>query len=224
MSELFRPALAAMLMPLSRSGFLQGSAIAVGAAAGAAAVPVFTSLRTLARVGLFVIFAVNKPILPEFTSEFACGNMAWVKKILGFIVTFNALVGVAAGVTLAALGDSLLEWWTKGAISAPNTMIYLTAAALVVGAIWEPASVLLLSVNRHEGFTYFFAVGSGIAVAISYLFTRQWGVTGAAAATLLFEYVMLGCILLPLRRIAGSFPVGLSAIRAVVPQRWRRVE
>ncbi len=222
-SELFRPALAAMLMPLSRSGFLQGSAIAVGAAAGAAAVPVFTSLRTLARVGLSVIFAVNKPILPEFTSEFARENMAWVKKIMGFIITFNALVGVAAAVTLATLGNSVLTWWTRGAIAAPQTMIYLTAAALVVGAIWEPASVLLLSVNRHEGFTYAFAVGSGIAVAISYLFTRQWGVTGAAAATLLFECSML-CVLFPLRRLAGSFPVGPSAIRAMVPPRRRRAE
>jgi O-antigen/teichoic acid export membrane protein len=221
MSELSRPALAAMLMPLSRSGFLQGSAIAVGAAVGAAAVPVFTSLRTLARVGLFFIYAVNKPILPEFTSEFSRGNVPWVKKITGAIITFNTLVGIVAALVLASFGDVLLAWWTKGAISAPQAMIYLTAAALLAGAVWEPTSLLLLSVNRHEGFTYVFAFGSGLAVALCYVFARHWGVSGAAAASLLFEIFMLGCVLLPLRRLAGPFPLGPSVFRALIPRRWR---
>lgn len=222
MRELFRPALAAMMMPLSRSGFLQGSAIAVGAAVGASAVPIFTSLRTLARVGLFFIYTVNKPILPEFTAEFARGNLPWIKKVAGSVITFNALVGIVAALSLGIAGNSLLAWWTKGAIVAPQMMIYFTAAALLVGAIWEPISLLLLAVNRHEGFTYVFAIGSGAAVMLCYVFARHWGVTGASVANLLFEYCMLACVLLPLRRMAGSFPVGLSVIKAVVPRKHPR--
>jgi O-antigen/teichoic acid export membrane protein len=220
-SELTGPALAAMVMPISRAGFLQGSVIAVGAAAGAASVPIFTSLRTLARVGLFVMLAVNKPIFPEFTSELARGNTAWIRKVTGAMMTMNALVGVVAAATLALLGNSILSWWTRGAISAPNVMLLLTAAAILAGAIWEPASALLLAVNRHTGFSYLLAIGAGSAVGLTYLFVRQWGITGAAAANLLFELAMLGAVFLPLRRIAGSFPVGLATLGAVMPRRRR---
>jgi O-antigen/teichoic acid export membrane protein len=223
-SELFRPALAAMLMPLARAGFLQGAPIAVGAAAGAAAVPIYTSLRTLSRVGVFFIFALNKPILPEYAAEFARDNMSWVRKATGATITFNAMVGMLTAIVLALVGDSLLAWWTNGAIEAPQLMIYFTAAAVVAGAVWEPNSVLLLAINRHERFTYILALGSAAAVALCYLFTRQWGVTGAAAATCLFEFAMLVFILMPLRLLIGSFPIGPRVLVATAQQTLRRVK
>jgi O-antigen/teichoic acid export membrane protein len=223
-SELFRPALAAMLMPLARAGFLQGAPIAVGAAAGAAVVPIYTSLRTLSRVGVFFIFALNKPILPEYAAEFARENMSWVRKATGATITFNAMVGILTAIVLALVGDSLLAWWTNGAIEAPQLMIYFTAAAVIAGAVWEPNSVLLLAINRHERFTYILALGSAAAVALCYVFTRQWGVTGAAAATCLFEFAMLVFVLMPLRVLIGSFPIGPRVLLATAQQALRRVK
>lgn len=221
-AELLRPALAAMMLPLAQAGYLQGTALAVGAAAGAATVPIFTSLRTLSRAGLLLLLAVTKPILPEFTAEHARGNKAWLARVTGAMTTFNALIGVAAAVALLFTGNSLLAWWTKGAITAPQTMITLTAVGLVAGAIWNPMSFFLLAVNRHEGFTYAYAAAAGTVVALSYVLVRHWGVTGAAAANLVLELFMLSCVIFQIRRLTGPFPLGVSALRTLAPQHWRR--
>jgi len=222
MSELLRPALAAMMLPLAQAGYLQGTALAVGAASGAATVPVFTSLRTLSRVGLQFLLAITKPILPEFTAEHARGNLPWLARITGAMTTFNALTGTAAALVLLLAGNPLLAWWTKGAIAAPPAMIALTAAALLAGSIWNPMSDFLVAVNRHAGFTYVYAVAACLTIGLSYLFVRHWGVTGAAAANLMLEIVMLGCVFVQLRRLTGPFPLGLSALSILVPQHWRR--
>jgi O-antigen/teichoic acid export membrane protein len=222
MSALLRPALAAMMLPLSQAGYLQGTALAVGAAAGAAVVPIFTSLRTLSRVGLQFLMSVTLPVMPEFTAEHARGNLGWLNKVTGALTTFNLLVGTIAAATLLWAGESILTWWTKGAIEAPQAMITLTAAALVAGAVWNPLSYLLLAVNKHEGFTYVFAGAAVGAVVLSYFLVRHWGVTGAAAANLLLDVAMLGAVVVQMRRLTGPFAVGPSALGGLVPQRWRR--
>ncbi|WP_396932396.1 lipopolysaccharide biosynthesis protein [Mycolicibacterium sp.] len=222
MSELLRPALAAMTLPLAQAGYLQGTALAVGAAAGAATVPIFTSLRTLSRVGLQAILAVAVPMMPEFTAEHARGNVPWLQRITGALTTLNVVVGAIAGLILFLGGNELLRWWTRGTISAPQAMISLTAVGLVAGAVWNPLSYLLLSVNRHEKFAYAFGFATCVAVILSYAFVRNWGVTGAAAANLLLDLAMLIVVVKQLWLVTGPFPLGLSAMHVIVPQRWLR--
>jgi O-antigen/teichoic acid export membrane protein len=219
-SDLLRPSLAAMIMTVSQAGYLQGTVIAVGAAAGAAAVPIFASLRTLSRVGLQFLNALTFPILPEFTAEHARDNLPWLKRVLGATTTVNALVGSIAGLVLVLSGNALLAWWTKGAIMAPQAMIEITALALVAAAVWNPMSLFLLAVNRHEKFTYALGGAVLLSVALTYAFARHWGVTGAAAANLLLDLSMLCFAFLQLRSVVGAFPLGPSAVWALVPQQW----
>ena len=101
-------------------------------------------------------------------------------------------------------------------------MISLSAVALVAGAVWNPLSYFLLAVNRHEGFTYFYAAAAIGAVVLSFYFVRHWGVTGAAAAGLILDSAMLVCALLQMRRLIGVFPFGLKALHVLVPNRLLR--
>jgi Na+-driven multidrug efflux pump len=142
--------------------------------------------------------------------------------VTGALTTFNLLVGTIAAAILLWAGESILTWWTKGAIEAPQAMITLTAAALVAGAVWNPLSYLLLAVNKHEGFTYVFAGAAVGAVALSYFLVRHWGVTGAAAANLLLDVAMLGAVVVQMRRLTGPFAVGPSALGGLMPQQWQR--
>lgn len=223
--ELLRPAFAAMMMPLSQAVYLQGMALAVGSAAGAASVPIFTTLRTLSRSALQFLYAFNQPFLPEVTAEFARGNTKWLARVAGVMITFNACVGASAAVLLLFFGDSLLAWWTKGAVTAPSGMIALTAAAMVGGAIWNTMSYYLLAVNRHEAFTYVFALCAALTVVVCYISVMRWGVTGAAGANLVLELCMMVWVLAQIRMLIGPYPFGPSAIRLLVSElkRLRRV-
>jgi len=210
-----------MMLPFAQAGYLQGTALAVGAAAGAAAVPILVSLRTLSRVALQLIYTVNVPVLPEFTAEHARGNAPWLNKVVGALTTLNALIGAVAGFLLAIAGSTILDWWTKGAIAAPQAMIYLTATALLAGAVWNPLSYFLLAVNRHEKFALVFGIAACTAVILSYALVRHWGVTGTAAANLVLDLAMLGFVIVQIRHLTGPFPVGLSAMRFLFTQRRR---
>ena len=221
--ELLRPALAAMLMPLAQAVNLQGTALAVGAAAGAAVVPIFTSLRTLSRVALQLLFTVTLPVLPELTAEHARGNVSWVRSVIGALTTLNALVGAIAGLCLAFGGSWLLAVWTKGVISAPEPMIVLTAVGLVAGAVWNPMSQVLLALNQHERFAYAYAATAPAAVFLSFALVSRWGVTGSAVASLLLDLAMLGLVFVQLRIVAGPFPLGRRALQVFIPERRRPV-
>ncbi|MDP3906648.1 hypothetical protein [Novosphingobium sp.] len=218
---LLRPAIAAMMLPLGFAGFLQGTALAVGAAGGAAAVPIYTSLRTLSRIGLQAIMAVNLPIMPEFTAEFAKGNDRWITRVAGGMATFAAIAGIAWGLALALLGPFALAIWTRGTIEPPQAMYWLTGAAIAMGAVWNPLSNFLLAVNRHESFTYAFAIATVAVIGATIPAVHLAGVTGAAAVALLLDLFMLIFVVFSLRRLIGPFRLGWEPLLACLPSRFR---
>lgn len=220
--ELLRPALAAMMLPLGFAGFLQGTALAVGAAGGAAAVPVYTSLRTLSRIGLQAIMAVNLPIMPEFTAEFAKGNHGWITRVAGGMATFALIAGGLWGLALALLGPYALSIWTKDTIHAPQAMFWLTGAAIAMSAVWNPLSNFLLAVNRHESFSFAFALATIGVIGATIPAVHFAGVVGAAAVALLLDLFMLIFITISLRRLIGPFQLGWQSLLACLPQRFRK--
>lgn len=220
--ELLRPAVAAMMLPLGFAGYLQGTALAVGAAGGAAAVPIYTSLRTLSRIGLQAIMALNLPIMPEFTAEFAKGNHTWITRVTGGMATVALIAGGLWGLGLAVLGPYALSIWTKDTIHAPQAMYWLTGAAITMSAVWNPLANFLLAVNRHESFTYAFALATIGVIAATIPAVHFAGVVGAAAVALLLDLFMLVFVTLSLRRLIGPFQLGWQPLLASLPQRFRK--
>lgn len=222
--ELIRPSIAAMTLPLSQAGYLQGTALVVGAAVGAQAVPVVTTLRTLSRVAVQVLFSITVPVLPEFTAEHARGNTPWLQRVAGALIPVYAFVGAVAGLLLATLGEQLLQWWTRGSIAAPPAMITITSVSLMAAAVWNPVSSFLLAVNRHEAFTYVFGAFACGTLVLTYLLARRWGVTGAAIANLALDTTMLVCSLIQLRRVTGSISCSpLLTLGFIFPKATRNV-
>lgn len=191
MIDLLRPALAGMLIPLATAGLLQGTALAVGAAAGAAAVPVYTSLRTLSRVGLQLLMTVNLPILPEFTGEHARGNEQWIRRTILRLTGFNAVAGLVGAAIMVLFGNSLLALWTHGAIQAPALMLKFVAVGILVSAVWNLLCNLLVAVNRHEPFALVLLASSLLVVPLTYLAADAAGLSGAAAAVSAFDVILL---------------------------------
>lgn len=220
--SLFRPAIAAMMLPLATAGFLQGTAIAVGVVAGPAAVPVYTSLRTLSRVALQLLMTVNLPILPEFTSEFARGNREWVARITGGLTSFNAAAGLFGALGLALFGEWILAVWTRGAIVAPPAMLWLTALAMAASTTWNPLSSLLVAINHHERFTYAFIVAATTTIALTYAAAQYAGVVGAAGANLCLDLFMLIFVFRMTRKTIGKFPLGWKAMTVLLPARLQK--
>ncbi len=220
--ELFRPALGAMLLPLAQAGYLQGTALAVGAAAGPSAVPIFISLRTLSRVGLQLLMSASQPLMPEYTVAYARGQLDWIRRVTGGVVTLSIIVGGGYGLGLGLFGEALLNLWTHGAVQAPLLMIVFTAISMLAAALWNTITNLLIAVNRHETFSYFFAIAAGLSVVLTYGFVLRWGISYAAAANLLMDMAVALAAWAAIRSTAGQFPIGPATLIAFLPAGWRK--
>lgn len=218
---LWRPAVAAMMVPLAYAIYLQGSALAIGIAAGPATVPLYTSVRTAARLWMQITNMVVIPVMPEVTAAHGQGNRRRLARLGGVLVAANGIAGPAFGAVIVFLGAPLVHIWTKGAIQPPQTMITLVGIGLVFAILWNPIASLLLAINRHETYSYVFGGASVAAVALTYVLTLQFGVTGAAAAGLALDAGMFAVVLVCLRREIGHLEFSRSALKAVLPERWR---
>ncbi len=197
---LTRPAFAAMLLPLAQAGFLQGTALAVGVAAGPRAVPLYTSLRTLSRTGLQLLMIVNLAVMPEFTSAHARHLTARVGRIVAATGAMSLIFGLPFGLVVGFAGRWIVHHWTHGVIDPPQLMVTLTAIAIVASALWNPLSNLLLAINRHESYTYVYLLTAAVVIGLTFGLVKVMGVSGAAAANLLLDIVMVIAVVLSIRR------------------------
>ncbi len=220
---MWRPALAAMALPLSQAGYLQGTALAVGAAGGAALVPVYTSLRTLSRLGYQAALMVVIPLMPEYAAARARGDDRRSALIVGGSTQVVIAMAIGYALIIGLFGLPLLSLWTRGAIQPPQTMIVLTALAAAMSIVWTPLSDLLLAINRHETFAYAFVVSAAGAVGLTLLLVGLWGVTGAAAAGMTLEFTMMVTVARSLRCHGGPIELRLSAFMPMLRAAFSRI-
>jgi O-antigen/teichoic acid export membrane protein len=216
--EMVRPALAAMAIPLAQAIYLQGSGIAVGFAAGVAAIPLVTSLRTLSRLGLQAALVGVVPLMPEYAAAHANGDRGRGSLIAGALATGCLAMGVGYALVIAVFGRSLLHLWTGGSIIAPQSMVTLTALGIVASVLWNPLADLLISINRHESFSVLYCLGAIGTVLLTVVLVRMIGVTGAALANLLLEAAMAGIVLRALARHGGRIAFGQEALASLMPR------
>lgn len=219
--ELLRPALAAMVIPLSQAAYMQGTVIALGAAAGSATVPLYTSLRTICRIALQLASTLAIPLAPVFTAAHAQANARRMARTAGVLLVATLAISIPLGVIVAVFGQPLMSAWTAGAIRPPQPLVIAMGLSLVFAVVWGALSFLLLGANRHEAFATAYMPLSLMAVAATYLLAGQFGVFGTALANLALEIAMTVIVVVSLRRLVGRFEFGRDAFLAILPEHWR---
>jgi O-antigen/teichoic acid export membrane protein len=189
--DLFRPALAALVLPGAHAVAIQGSVVAIGAIGGPAAVPAFSVVRTLSRTALQFAFRFNVASMPRYTVFAAQGNLERAGQLVLLNLGVAALLVVPAALGLLLLGQPIVELWTGGLVVPGFTLLALMVAAMLADAAWIPLSNLILSVNRHGLYTYHFLAASVLCVALGAWLVKSMGAEGMALAMLMLELVMI---------------------------------
>jgi O-antigen/teichoic acid export membrane protein len=219
--QMWRPAMAATLIPVSQALYLQGSAIAVGFAGGAAIVPIVTSLRTLSRIALQAIAIVAVPLMPEFAAMYVRSDRQRASLIVSGLIAISVIAGGGYALVLGFAGKPLIALWTGGSFVPPQAMVTLTAIGLAASVVWNPLSDLLLSINRHESFSIAYCICALLTAALTVPLVHALGVTGAAAANLLLESVMAFVVVRALVAVTGPIQMSVDTLAHVLPPRWR---
>lgn len=216
--RLIRPAAAVMVLPGALAASIQGTVLVIGAVLGSAAVPTFTAVRTLSRVAVQAILIVNHALMPSMTAARAVDDTARVARYAATSFLVSLALAVPGAVLLLVAGQWFVGAWTHGMLHPDLRLLAIMAAIMVLNAVWAPAANLILSINRHEGYSWYYLLMSFAGLAMAVPLTRSLGVAGAALSLLLVELAMVV-------RVAGlSRRLALFDHRAIAPllRGWRR--
>jgi O-antigen/teichoic acid export membrane protein len=191
---LISPAIATMALPAAQALFLQGTVLVVGWAAGSSTVPAFTAVRTLSRLAVQVTSVVNHAIMPEFTVADARLDHSRKARLAFLSIITSAIVLAPLFLVIVPGGKLIIRLWTHGTIEPTFGLILVMAISMVFNGLWHPISNLILALNRHAQFSYYYLIASAGSVLISYPMVRLMGPTGAGFSLLLLDGFMFARI------------------------------
>ncbi|SDA36960.1 lipopolysaccharide biosynthesis protein [Sphingomonas sp. NFR15] len=199
--SLLGPAVAVMLVPIGQACSIQGSAVALGLAAGQAAVPTFTAARTLSRVGLQMCWLLNTALMPEYSAATARGDRRAQAAMVLATILVSAMLVMPYAIGFALLGHWFVKIWTHGVINSPPTLMAVMGLSIIFGGFWYPISNLILAKNRHGSYSVLFMIFSVLSVPIGYLLSLRFGATGAGMSMALLDLMMFVTIVIQSRKI-----------------------
>ena len=98
---------------------LQGFTIVIGLTLGAAAVVVFSTTRTLTRVGVQALDVIKNSIWPELSLSIGSGRLDEAREILHRAVQGAVVGSLCLVIGMAFFGIPVIHWWTAGLVEPP---------------------------------------------------------------------------------------------------------
>lgn len=190
MKQLLPLAMASMTVPISLSCLLQGTALAIGAAANPIEVAVFSSVRTLTRAGVQLGGLVSQPAVPEFSAAFAHSDRQKLARIYLFTIASAGLVLAPAFGILIVFGKELVEIWTHGSIHCSPEMMLLMSSSMVLNGLWTPTSNLLQAMNRQALYAYLYLALALASIPFTYNLAQHFGALGGAISFAALDLLM----------------------------------
>ena len=205
---LLRPALALVMTILAQSVILQGAVVILGIVAGSAAVPAFTAVRTLARIGVQLVGVANLAIMPEMTMARARTDGERIADLAALNVCAGIVIALPAALGLALFGPAIVDLWSGGVIAASQELCTIMALATVLGCLWGPFAAFLTADNLQGRYALWFLVAACSGAVAVYPLAERMGAAGAALATVAVELAVL--IAAGLAAWRAGFLVGLN--------------
>jgi O-antigen/teichoic acid export membrane protein len=146
---MLKPSLAFMTFPIANAITFQGFTLLTAHLLGPAAVAVFNTYRTVARVAVQVTSTLSHALWPEFARMFGSGEHRDLRHLLLRSSLLGALGAIALSLMLYFCAPLLLHIWTKGQIAFyPGPMSAFLLYAAIAG-IWHIPRVILMATNQH---------------------------------------------------------------------------
>lgn len=193
--RLFNPSVSYMFVSIAWAMMIQGPVVVLGLIAQPQQVVVFSTSRTLARLGTSVMSLFNSAVWPEYSRLFGLKDIVRFTQILRLNLTLaGAGTAIFIPVTILA-GNIVLTYWTKGEVAVEQPFFTLLVVSVAAEMIWTTLFVPLAAINRHITISYVFAVSSMVGVAGCYGLGVPYGLPGTAAALLAVHVVMIGVVI-----------------------------
>jgi len=202
---------------LVQQGSTNGTVLLISALSGPAAVPVFTTARTLANLWTNVTNVLTTPLLPEVVRYHATGEG---QKIVTISEAHWVLVGstVNLGVLLTyPLIKPMYGYWTAHTVALDSSLLCLLIAGVVVMNVGGLISLYLNGINSLPVVLATSVIRGLLSLVVGGVLSRYFGLAGFGIGILLGEVLALGVMGRHfVRRELSRQGVGLS-LRSLAP-------
>lgn len=172
---------------LANQADVQISKYALGSLASASAITAFSIPQNIVLKGAGVISQISQVVFPLSSSLLEKSRIEKLKKMVLGIEGFTFLCGILAITLSFTIGKEFLLWWLKDevVVSAAFPILKIMSIHFLITALTPIPSVLIQSIGKPQ-VTSFFAILTAVVDGIAmFVLIPQFGVLGAAYATLL---------------------------------------
>ncbi|MBW5438811.1 hypothetical protein FXB41_29840 [Bradyrhizobium canariense] len=192
--KLFHPSISFMLVSIGQALTIQGPVLILGVSGTPMQVVVFSTARTLARLGTSAINMINFAFTPEYSRLFGLGKFQQFAKLAR--LHFWTTVGLSAiyVVVLSVAGEWVVTLWTAGKVSVDQTFLVVLLLAVAAEMVWSAELMPLASINRHVALSRIFSILSVAGLGVCYVADRYYDSLVAVAAPLLLLHIVMAVV------------------------------
>lgn len=193
--RMVQPAVAFMAFPIGNALSLQGMLVVIGVVLGPIAVAVFSTTRTLTRVGFMILETVRHSIWPELSIAFGAEDWQYARKLHAKACQAALFLCSAAVVFLALFGRRIYLVWTHGSLTFEPALFYTLLVVVIADSLWYASAAASLACNAHQKIAAVFLVSTVACLVFSVLSMPRLGLVGPALALLAVELPMTRYVL-----------------------------
>lgn len=187
-------------IPLTASGMIQqgssnGLVILVSAIAGAAAVPVFTTVRTLANLWTNVTNVLTAPLLPDVVRFHAKSEG---RKLLAVHEAHGVIVGAAVNLSILLaypLIEPMYKYWTNHAVALDKVLLCTLLASVSLMNLGAMMNTFLTGINHHRSILSSTIARGGVSLLFGGVMLTYIGVGGLGLGVWIGELAALGLLI-----------------------------
>jgi len=188
--DMIKPSLGFMVFPIGNALSIQGFTLLTAHLLGPAAVAIFNTYRTLARLAIQVTSILSHALWPEFSRLFGARKYDSLKSIF----YRAALLGFFGSALLSFLiylaGPMILELWTHGKIEFLPYAMGLLLLYAAVGGFWHVPRVLLMSTNNHTRLGVIYLIVSAFSLIAAWPLGEWKSIAGLVVSMIISELLM----------------------------------
>lgn len=207
---MLHPAIAYAVIPIAQALLIQGPVIVVGSLMGPAAVVVFSTTRTLTRMGTSATNVLNNTFVTEYAYRWGSGAagdfLALMRRHQKLSVA--AIGGYAVGLML--FGRLALGLITHGTVDPGYLFLALMMAGVACEMLYSSILTPLSAANRHTRASHFLLAASIAGVLACYPAVKIAGLSGGAAAVFMAQAIALAGFLAMLRALLRQPPLSTA--------------
>jgi len=185
-----RPAFAFMAFPIGNALSIQGLLLVVGTVLGPVAVAIFSTTRTLTRVGFMILETIRHSIWPELSIAFGGANWSYARKLHGKACQAALLLCATAVLFLAVFGQRIYVFWTHRTLTFDPVLFRILLVVVFADSLWYASAAATLACNAHQRIAGAFLVSTAVSLVLACVSMSRLGLVGPALALLAIDIPM----------------------------------